>query len=74
MCVHCTTARGLFLGFQGLYQWNGGFGMSGTWSMISGAGSGSSTKGVDNWSVLMEGDILNIQSNGLLEKCCSIPC
>ena len=62
------------LGVQGLYPQNEGFRRPRTSSRISRAGSRSSAKGVDNRSVLMEDDVLNIRSNGLLEKCCSIPC
>jgi len=60
MHMYCTVVRGLFSGFQELYQQNEGFGMSGTWSGISRAGSGISTKVVDDGSVSMEGDVLKI--------------
>ena len=46
--VHCTTAKGVVLGFPGVLPAEWGFRRPGNSSRISRAGSGSSAKGVNN--------------------------
>ena len=69
VCVDCKAVlKEQFLGFPGVYTGRMGFWkfQDKVWKMHE--------KGVNNGVSQQWGDILNIWSNGLLEKSCSIPC